>query len=97
MGLEFREKLPERVPDTLPVYRLAEPTSFPESAKQLAGLASNIGLTGRPSQTCYSEDWTSHDEGLFNLSIHRPRRSSSTTTRRRRSPAASSSAASWST
>ena len=70
MGLEFREKLPERVPETLPVYRLAEPATFPESAKQLAGLASNIGLTGRPSQTCYSEDWTSHDEGLFNLSIH---------------------------
>jgi hypothetical protein len=70
MGLDFREKLPERVPDTLPVFRLAEPATFPESAKQLAGLASNIGLTGRPSQTCYSEDWTSHDEGLFNLSIH---------------------------
>ena len=29
MGLEFREKLPERVPDTLLVYRLAEPTPFP--------------------------------------------------------------------
>jgi hypothetical protein len=70
MGLDFREKLPERVPDTLPVFRLADPATFPESAKQLAGLASNIGLTGRPSQTCYSEDWTSHDEGLFNLSIH---------------------------
>ena len=26
MGLEFREELPERVPDTLLVYRLAEPT-----------------------------------------------------------------------
>ena len=70
MGLEFREQLPERVPDTLLVYRLAEPPSFPESAKQLAGLASNIGLTGNPSQTCFSEDWTSHDEGLFNVSIH---------------------------
>lgn len=70
MGLEFREELPERVPDTLLVYRLAEPTSFPESAKQLAGLASNLGLTGKPSQTCFSDDWTSHDEELFSLSIH---------------------------
>jgi hypothetical protein len=70
MGLEFRETLPEHVPDALPVYRLAEPPSFPESAKQLAGLASNMGLTGTPSQTCFSDDWTSHDEGLFSLSIH---------------------------
>ena len=70
MSLEFREQLPERVPDSLVVYRLAEPAAFPESAKQLAGLASNMGLTGRPTETCFSDEWTTHQEGLYSLSIH---------------------------
>jgi hypothetical protein len=70
MSLEFREKLPERVPDSLLVYRLAEPATFPESAKQLATLASQMGLAGKPSETCLSDDWTVHDEGPFSLSIH---------------------------
>lgn len=70
MSLVYVEKLPERVPDSLPVYRLAEPASFPESAKQLANLAGQMGLTGKPSETCISDDWTMYQEGLFNLAIH---------------------------
>jgi len=70
MSLEYREKLPERTPDSLLVYRLAEPPAFPDSAKQMADLAGRIGLAGKPSETCISDDWTVHDEGLFSLSIH---------------------------
>ncbi len=29
-----------------------------------------MGLTGRPTETCFSDDWTTHQEGLFSLSIH---------------------------
>ena len=57
-------------PDSLVVYRLAEPAAFPESAKQLASLASNMGLSGKPTETCFSDDWTTHEEGPFSLSIH---------------------------
>lgn len=70
MSLEYLEKLPERVPDSLPVYRLTEPASFPESAKQLSELAAQMGLTGTASETCMSDEWTVHDEGLFSLAIH---------------------------
>jgi hypothetical protein len=70
MTLEFREKLPERVPDSLVVYRLAEPPEYPDSAKQLSELASRMGMTGKASETCLSDDWTAHSEGLFHLSIH---------------------------
>ena len=70
MALEFREQLPDGVPDSVIVYRLEEPAPFPDSAKRLSELAGQMGLTGKPTETCISDDWTTHQEGLFSLSIH---------------------------
>ncbi len=71
MTLEFSEKLPEQVPESLPIYSLAEPEPYPASAATLAKVARQIGLRGRAHETCTSDEWTMHQEGLFELGIHR--------------------------
>jgi hypothetical protein len=70
MAYEFAEALPERVPDSLPVYRLDEPPRYPASAATLARVARQIGLEGRPHEVSTADDWTMHFEAAFELGIH---------------------------
>jgi hypothetical protein len=70
MAYKMSEKLPEKVPDSLPVYRLHEPQPYPASAGTLAKVARQIGLEGRAHETSTADDWTMHFEGAFELGIH---------------------------
>ena len=71
MALEFIARFPEQIPPTLPVYSLEEPGVFPGSSATLSRVAQQLGLPGRPDEMTVAEDWTTHNEGLFRLSMHR--------------------------
>jgi hypothetical protein len=70
MAYEFAETLPERVPDSLPVYRLHDPPPYPASAATLARVGRQIGLEGRAHEVSTTDDWTMHFEAAFELGIH---------------------------
>jgi hypothetical protein len=70
MGLEFRATFAKEIPQALPVFRLHRPSGFPMSAAMLGKVAQQMGLTGRPTEVCIAEDWTSYREGHHDLSMH---------------------------
>jgi hypothetical protein len=70
MALEFEQRFPDDLPSSLPVYRLRPAPAFPAATETLARLARGLGLEGRAQETSFSEDWTTHQEGPYDLSIH---------------------------
>jgi hypothetical protein len=70
MGLEFRMSFAKDIPPSLPVYRLQRASGFPAAGAMLGKMAQQMGLTGRPGEVCISDDWTTHREGLHELSVH---------------------------
>jgi len=70
MGLEYEQKFPERIPSTLPVYRLQEPSRFPGSTAVLSTVAKQLDLSGTATEICVSDDWTVHQEGPYDLRLH---------------------------
>jgi hypothetical protein len=70
MGLEFRMTFAKEIPPALPVFRLHRAAGFPMAAAALGKIAQQMGLTGQPGELCISDDWTTHREGLHDLSMH---------------------------
>jgi len=70
MALEFEQRFPEDLPSSLPVYRLQQAPAFPAATETLARFARQVGLEGRAQETSFADDWTTHQEGPYDLSIH---------------------------
>ena len=70
MGLEFRVSFAKDIPPSLPVFRLQQAGGFPTAGAMLGKVAQQMGLTGRPGEVCISDDWTTHREGLYEISLH---------------------------
>lgn len=70
MGLNFEAKFPEDIPRSLPVYELERPEPFPASAARLSKVAQQLGLPGRGTEVCFSDDWTMHHEGPWEMALH---------------------------
>lgn len=70
MAIDYQQRFSEDLPSSLPVYRLEQPDRFPGSAVAASTLAQRLGLSGRATEVTFSDDWTVHREGPFDVAIH---------------------------
>lgn len=70
MALDFRERFPDDVASSLPVYGLQEPGPPTAAIENLTGMAHQFGLQGTAHETAVSGEWTIHREGLAELAVH---------------------------
>jgi hypothetical protein len=68
MTIRYAKELPNQVPSSLAVYRLAPPQS---TMTQAAAMSQRFGLSGKMREFTISDDWTGYQEGRIRISIHR--------------------------
>lgn len=68
MSLKYKAKLPTKIPNSLPVYKLAPPVS---TTGYVATLSKRLGLAGSMRDFVLSGDWTSYREGRYSVSVNR--------------------------
>jgi hypothetical protein len=68
MAVMYQAKLPERVPDSVNVYRLAAPKI---SNAALTQLAKRCGLTGKTKEFLTTPDSLTYSEGRYTLEVRR--------------------------